>query len=267
VTGPAGSTGPTGATGAASAVTGPTGPTSAVTGPSGSTGPTGPTGAASVVTGPTGSTGAAGAASTITGPTGSTGFTGPTGAASVVTGPTGSTGAAGAASTVTGPTGAASTTTGPTGSGGPAGSTGPTGAVGPTGSLTNPLTTTLNANNNAIENVETISFDGVVNNGNSGSGTVNINWTNGAVQLLTLTGNCTLTFTPPPGVCTLRLKLIQGTGTPFTVTWPTEGQGAGDIAWVNKTPPTLSTAAGAWDWQSFIYESGVYSGSYGANFG
>jgi hypothetical protein len=128
-------------------VTGPTGPSGGPVGPKGDTGPSGPTG----WTGPTGQ------ASTVTGPTGPTGRTGPTGAASTVTGPTGATGPFG-----TGPTGPASTVTGPTG---PIGLTGPTGPgiTGPTGPDNTPTwslraaVSTINANNNNIVLVNTLS--------------------------------------------------------------------------------------------------------------
>jgi len=130
----AGSTGPTGPSG------GPIGPTG-VRGPTGYTGDTGPTGAAS----------------TVTGPTGYTGNTGPTGAASTVTGPTGMTGPLGTGPT--GPTGAPSSVTGPTGYTGPTGlgATGPTGPDNtPTWSL-RPAVSTIDANNNSIVLVNTLS--------------------------------------------------------------------------------------------------------------
>ena len=131
-------------------VTGPTGPSGGPVGPKGDTGPTGYTGN----TGPTGQ------ASTVTGPTGYTGSTGPTGAASTVTGPTGSTGPLGTGPT--GPTGAASTMTGPTGYTGPIGPTGAsiTGPTGPDNTPTwslRPAVSTINANNNDIVLVNTLS--------------------------------------------------------------------------------------------------------------
>jgi len=131
-------------------VTGPTGPSGGPVGPKGDTGPTGYTGN----TGPTGQ------ASTVTGPTGYTGSTGPTGAASTVTGPTGSTGPLGTGPT--GPTGAASTMTGPTGYTGATGATGAsiTGPTGPDNTPTwslRPAVSTINANNNSIVLVNTLS--------------------------------------------------------------------------------------------------------------
>jgi len=130
--------------------TGPTGPSGGPIGPKGDTGPTGYTGN----TGPTGQ------ASTVTGPTGATGRTGPTGAASTVTGPTGSTGPLGTGPT--GPTGAASTMTGPTGYTGATGATGAsiTGPTGPDNTPTwslRPAVSTINANNNSIVLVNTLS--------------------------------------------------------------------------------------------------------------
>jgi hypothetical protein len=129
-------------------VTGPTGPSGGPIGPTGVAGPTGYTG----YTGPTGQ------ASTVTGPTGYTGRTGPTGAASTVTGPTGSTGPLGTGPT--GPTGAASTMTGPTGYTGVTGPTGYTGPTGPDNTPTwslRPAVSTIDANNNNIVLVNTLS--------------------------------------------------------------------------------------------------------------
>jgi hypothetical protein len=129
-------------------VTGPTGPSGGPVGPTGVTGPSGPTG----YTGPTGQ------ASTVTGPTGYTGNTGPTGAASTVTGPTGYTGPIGTGPT--GPTGAASSVTGPTGYTGPTGSQGVTGPTGPDNTPTwslRPAVSTIDANNNNIVLVNTLS--------------------------------------------------------------------------------------------------------------
>src|ERR1700677_4274644 len=243
-TGSAGTTGPTGPAGGGTGATGPTG----TPGAAANTGATGPTGAGGTGnTGPTGHTGATGA--TGAGTTGATGPTGVPGAAAN----TGATGAAGAASVVTGPTG-------PTG----ASSTGATGSAGPTGATG---TFPLNANNSAITNVKTLTFDGEFSNGNSGSGTVAINWNNGQEQVLTLTGNPTITFTAPPGVGTFKLRLIQdGTGG-RTVTWPTQGKSAGNLAWNAATVITLSTGAADVDVLSIYYNGSYYEVNYGNNFG
>jgi len=77
----------------------------------------------------------------------------------------------------------------------------------------------------------------VHDNGNSGSGTVTIDWDNGNSQLLTLTGSCTLAFSNGQSGFRYLLELRTGAGG-FVVTWPT-------ITWMRSggTAPTVPTAA------------------------
>lgn len=93
--------------------------------------------------------------------------------------------------------------------------------------------------------------------GNSGTSKT-INWSNGIYQKLTLTGNCTLTFSNPVNG-RLYLKVIQGSG-PYTITWPT-------IKWENTTAPTLTTTNAATDLIVLLYDGTDYLGSYSYNFG
>lgn len=96
-------------------------------------------------------------------------------------------------------------------------------------------------------------FDGEVDNGNSSTADT-IDWTAGNKQKITLTGNCTFTFTDPSGPCNLILKLIQdGTGS-RTVTWPAT------VKWPEGTAPTLSTAASSVDIVSFYWDGTNYYG-------
>lgn len=86
-----------------------------------------------------------------------------------------------------------------------------------------------------------------------------IDWSEGNVHKLTLTGNCTLTFTDPTyhsgGGTTstvLTIKLIQdGTGS-RTVTWPAS------VKWPGGTAPTLTTTAGAEDLVNLIFDGTNY---------
>lgn len=72
-------------------------------------------------------------------------------------------------------------------------------------------------------------------NGNSGAGSKNIDWTNGQVQKITANGNATLTFgAPAGGVQVLRLKITQDATGGRVFTFPTIG---GDA-------PPISTGAG-----------------------
>jgi len=168
---------------------------------------------------------------------------------------------------VTGPTGVAGPT-GPTGAAGSGGVTGPTGAgaTGPTGPLS-PWTSTVDANNNALENLKTATFNGEVSNVGSG-GTVTIDVNTGQKQLLTLTASSTVALTAPTvGVGNFLLRVIQGGSGSYTITWPTQGTASGNLAWANKTVITLSTAVGAEDLISFYYNGSYWDVSYNNNFG
>jgi hypothetical protein len=90
--------------------------------------------------------------------------------------------------------------------------------------------------------------------GNSGTSKT-INWNDGNTQILTLTGNCTLTLSNPQAGGRYLLILIQdGTGS-RTVTWPST------VKWSNATAPTLTTAASSVDLVTLAYTS-VSSGIY-----
>jgi hypothetical protein len=74
------------------------------------------------------------------------------------------------------------------------------------------------------------------NNGNS-STSATINFNNGNQQKITLTGNCTFTFTAPTtGVTSIRLRIVQGSGGPYTITWPT-------MTWASGIKPPTSVGA------------------------
>tara|TARA_B100000470_G_scaffold219943_1_gene207602 strand:- start:443 stop:1144 length:702 start_codon:yes stop_codon:yes gene_type:complete len=85
-------------------------------------------------------------------------------------------------------------------------------------------------------------------NGTSGS-TATIDFEDGNFHKVTLTANCTFTFSNPPATGTagsFTLFLVQdGTGS-RTVTWP------GSVDWAAATAPTLTTTAAAVDVLTFI---------------
>ena len=85
-------------------------------------------------------------------------------------------------------------------------------------------------------------------NGTSGS-TATIDFEDGNFHKVTLTANCTFTFSTPPATGTagsFTLFLVQdGTGS-RTVTWP------GSVDWAAATAPTLTTTAAAVDVLTFI---------------
>lgn len=73
--------------------------------------------------------------------------------------------------------------------------------------------------------------------GNSGTGTVNINWDEGNYQFITLTGNITFTFSNLQAGGRYLLEIRTGAGG-FTVVWPT-------ITWLREAgaAPIIPTAA------------------------
>ena len=96
-------------------------------------------------------------------------------------------------------------------------------------------------------------------NGNSGTADT-IDWTLSNKQKSTLTGNCTFTFTAPPGPCNLILKLVQDATGSRTVTWPAA------VKWSGGTAPTLTTTASKIDIISFYYDGTNYYGQSALNF-
>jgi len=175
---------------------------------------------------------------------------------------TGSTGVTGAG--VTGSTGATGTT-GATGSTGAAGATGSSGGTGATGVQT-PWTSTIDGANYALKNAETITFDQELAQTGAG-GTLTVDLTAAQKHKVTLTASTTLAFTAPLGVGNFLLRIVQGGSGSYAITWPTQGQAAGNFAWVGKTIIALSTAVGAEDIVSIYYNGSYYDVSYGNNFG
>lgn len=96
-------------------------------------------------------------------------------------------------------------------------------------------------------------------NGNSSTADT-IDWTLSNKQKSTLTGNCTFTFTAPPGPCNLVLKLVQDATGSRTVTWPAA------VHWPSATAPTLTTTASQVDIISFYYDGTTYFGQASLNF-
>ena len=96
---------------------------------------------------------------------------------------------------------------------------------------------------------------------NSASGTAKtVDWTAGQKQKLTLTGNCTLSFTAPSGVGNFLLKILQDATGGRTVAWPA------NVKWAGGAPPTLTTAANAVDIVSLYYDGTDYYGVVSLNF-
>jgi len=95
--------------------------------------------------------------------------------------------------------------------------------------------------------------------GNSGTSKT-IDWSNGANQKVTLTGNCTFTLSNPSNGATYYLRLIQdGTGG-RTATWP------GTVKWPQGINPTLTTTAAQTDFVTFYYDGTNYTSIIGFNY-
>lgn len=96
-------------------------------------------------------------------------------------------------------------------------------------------------------------------NGNSGSGTVTVDWDNGNSQLLTLTGSCAIAFSNGISGGRYLLEIRTGAGS-FVITWPT-------VTWMRSggTAPTVPTAASKTALVGLSYNGSTYIGSYADN--
>jgi hypothetical protein len=89
---------------------------------------------------------------------------------------------------------------------------------------------------------------------------VTIDWSAGATAKMTFDrGAVAFTFSNPVAGQVYRLLLVQGDGSDLA-TWTTT------IKWAGGAAPTLSTAAGAEDWITFVYEGASWYGSATLNF-
>ena len=81
-----------------------------------------------------------------------------------------------------------------------------------------------------------------------------VDWTLGSVSSITLSGNCTFTFTGGSRGQSMTLLLVQDGVGSRTATWP------GNVSWPAATAPTLTTTAGKMDIISFFYDGVKYLG-------
>ena len=109
--------------------------------------------------------------------------------------------------------------------------------------------------NNDLGGLKTASFHAEYNAGNGGSA-LTIDWNNGLKQKMTLTANCAISFTAPPGAGSgLVLKILPAAAGSYTVTWPAA------VEWPNSSAPTMTSALGRHDVYSFYYDGTTYYGS------
>lgn len=105
-----------------------------------------------------------------------------------------------------------------------------------------------------VSGFHTATFDREFPIGPSGS-TKTIDWGNGNKQFVTMSANCTFTFTAPAGTCNLVLKVSQDATTGNKVaTWPAAVLAVGGKA----TGLVLSTTAAAVDVVSMYYNGTNY---------
>lgn len=105
------------------------------------------------------------------------------------------------------------------------------------------LTGAVNANDQVVSQAEIKDYSETVVTANSGA-EYTVNLANGNILELTLTDNCTLTFSNPPSsgkAGSVTLVLHQDGDGNRTVTWPDS------MTWGGGNAPTLSTAANAID--------------------
>lgn len=126
------------------------------------------------------------------------------------------------------------------------------------GLANNTLTADLAAGNFNGIGFKQVTFNSEIANGNSGA-SFTIDWTQGDKQTITLTANCTFTFTAPSGVSGLVLRLVQDATGSRTVTWPS-------MKWAGGAAPTLTTAANSVDIVSIYYNGTNYYGVASLNF-
>lgn len=116
------------------------------------------------------------------------------------------------------------------------------------------VVTTLN--NMTMVNQTVTNYTETVRTANTGTA-FTIDLTQGTVQILTLTGNCSFTFpTATAGKSFLLLLKQDGTGG-RTVTWPAS------VKWPASTPPTITSTANRTDKYVFTADGTSWLGSNG----
>jgi hypothetical protein len=107
----------------------------------------------------------------------------------------------------------------------------------------------------SLTTIKVASFS-IYDAGNSGAAKT-IDWTNGSVQKVTMTDNCTFTFNNPVAGSTYKLYLIQDAGGTNTHTWTGGGL---VIKWNDSTQPTWNTTGNAVNIAIFDYDGTTFRG-------
>jgi hypothetical protein len=94
----------------------------------------------------------------------------------------------------------------------------------------------------------------------AGATSTTVNWNDGNVQKITMTGNITtLTLSNPVAGARYVLIIRQDVTGSRTIAWP------GSVLWASATAPTLS-GSNKTDIVSFVYDGINYFGGYGTNY-
>lgn len=92
------------------------------------------------------------------------------------------------------------------------------------------------------------------NDAGNSSTAITINWATATTQKVTLTGNCTFTFSNPVAGGVYVLRAHQDATGSRTATWPAT------VHWSGGTAPTLTTTASKVDVFTFHYDGATYFG-------
>jgi len=90
--------------------------------------------------------------------------------------------------------------------------------------------------------------------GNSGTA-LTVNWSDGSLQSVTLTGNVTFTLSNPVTGGVYALRILTGAGG-FTATWPAT------VKWPSGTAPTITATASRMDLINLLWDGTNYYGSF-----
>ena len=105
-----------------------------------------------------------------------------------------------------------------------------------------------------LSNTELVNYSEKVNTVGNTASNVNINVANGTFVTATLAQNTTFAFTSPASgtLFGFTLKLTNGSGGPFTITWPAS------VKWSNNVTPVRTTTDGRTDiWNFFTSDGGT----------
>lgn len=108
--------------------------------------------------------------------------------------------------------------------------------------------------NNNIIKIKQATYNGEVDNGNSGTSKT-IDFTTGSAQKVAMTGNCTFTLTAPSATSRVQIKLTQDATGSRTAVWPTSSPGK--VYWPTATP-ILTPTANAIDIVTLWYDGTDY---------